>query len=422
MSSKNFIIKDHAVPGQYIRELPNALAVDENTSLQLHVRQYTPRSNPHPKPGDITIIALHACAFTHEVYEPLWDDLLAALPSHIRIRGIWIADQVQQGQSYILNEDKLANGVSWEDHPRDLLHIINVFRDQMPQPLIGIGHSMGAAQLVSLAKLHPRLLRSVAFLDPWMAADYASLDMKGNWKRTVGRKDKFQSLENAAQILGKSPVMKRWDQRVLDRYIESAFRSGSTLLHPENKGDTVVLKTPKQMEFYTSARVNIDGLNTDPVTASRIDRLQFPEMKYDLPNKVPYYMPMPKAAGQYLPHLRPRALFLYGDKGSASKEEWIMSNVEMTGTGSGGSGGVDLGAVEADSVVGGHFFPFENPTGTAERLAFWLESEAVVLSEEKRALDKRLGLAGKSVRESQEFGAEISEIARNWEEKVASKL
>lgn len=36
---------------------------------------------------------------------------------------------------------------SWLDHSRDLLHIVNVFRDQMPQPIVGIGHSLGAGQL-----------------------------------------------------------------------------------------------------------------------------------------------------------------------------------------------------------------------------------------------------------------------------------
>ena len=29
------------------------------------------------------------------------------------------------------------------DHARDLLLMINHFRDQMPRPLIGIGHSFG---------------------------------------------------------------------------------------------------------------------------------------------------------------------------------------------------------------------------------------------------------------------------------------
>lgn len=421
MSATNFIVKHHTVATQHIRELPNALAVDESTPLHLHVAQYIPRNNLNPQPGDITIVALHANTFTHELYEPLWDDLISALPPNVRIRGIWMADQAQQGQSYILNETKLADGVSWDDHPRDLLHTINILRDQMPPPLIGVGHSMGAAQLVALSKLHPRLFHSVAFLDPWMAAEWTSPDAKGNWKRGVGRKDKFENTDHAGAVLRKSPVMKRWDQRVFDRFTSSAWRNGPTLLHPDN-GDNVVLKTPKQMELYTSARVNLDNLNTSPETASRVDRLQFPEMKYDLVQKMPYYMPLPKIAGEYLPHLRPRALFLYGNKGSASREEWSMSNIEKTGTGSGGSGGIGLGAVEADTVSGSHFFPFEQPTETAERLALWLENEANVMIDEKRALEQRLKCAGRSAKDRQTFPDEFLEVAKRWDEKVGSKL
>lgn len=36
---------------------------------------------------------------------------------------------------------------SWFDHPRDLLHLINVKRAEMPRPIVGIGHSMGGAHL-----------------------------------------------------------------------------------------------------------------------------------------------------------------------------------------------------------------------------------------------------------------------------------
>lgn len=36
---------------------------------------------------------------------------------------------------------------NWYDHSRDLLHMVNVFRDEMSRPLIGVGHSMGCAQL-----------------------------------------------------------------------------------------------------------------------------------------------------------------------------------------------------------------------------------------------------------------------------------
>lgn len=103
-----------------------------------------------------------------ELYEPLWDELLQQSNKlSFRIRGIWIADVAHQGQSSVLNEDKLGNdreepwrcgtlrGVltfthylaSWFDHARDLLHVINHFRSQMPRPLVGIGHSMGGNNL-----------------------------------------------------------------------------------------------------------------------------------------------------------------------------------------------------------------------------------------------------------------------------------
>jgi hypothetical protein len=35
---------------------------------------------------------------------------------------------------------------SWIDHSRDVLHMINHFRDEMPRPLMGFGHSLGAVQ------------------------------------------------------------------------------------------------------------------------------------------------------------------------------------------------------------------------------------------------------------------------------------
>lgn len=44
---------------------------------------------------------------------------------------------------------------SWTDHSRDLLHMINHFRAQMPHPLIGIGHSIGPAQLFA-TPFHPK--------------------------------------------------------------------------------------------------------------------------------------------------------------------------------------------------------------------------------------------------------------------------
>lgn len=33
------------------------------------------------------------------------------------------------------------------DHTRDLLLLVNQFRDQMPRPLVGLAYSAGAAQM-----------------------------------------------------------------------------------------------------------------------------------------------------------------------------------------------------------------------------------------------------------------------------------
>jgi hypothetical protein len=143
-----FKVVEHKIPAQHIREYSHATASSQEDQLFLHVKQYIPHSNPHPQPGDVTIIGAHANAFPKEIYEPLWDDLLAQSSSQgWRIRGIWMADVAHQGQSSILNEQLLGNEPSWFDHVRDLLYFINQKRDEMPRPIVGIGHSMGGNQL-----------------------------------------------------------------------------------------------------------------------------------------------------------------------------------------------------------------------------------------------------------------------------------
>lgn len=44
---------------------------------------------------------------------------------------------------------------SWSDHARDLLHMINHFRREMPRPLVGIGHSMGGNNLYGYLRSIP---------------------------------------------------------------------------------------------------------------------------------------------------------------------------------------------------------------------------------------------------------------------------
>lgn len=73
------------------------------------MKQYVPKENSNPKPGDVTIIGAHANGFPKELCEPFWDDLFEKLQAQGRqIRGIWIADIASQGQSGIMNESILG--------------------------------------------------------------------------------------------------------------------------------------------------------------------------------------------------------------------------------------------------------------------------------------------------------------------------
>lgn len=426
MSADNFIIHEHAIPAQHIRELPNALAVDEGTpeaTLYLSVKQYIPKNNINPQRGDITIVGFHANGYNKEIYEPLWDDLLLQLSTTtegIRIRGIWMTDVASQGQSYIMNEQKLADGISWDDHARDVLHLINVHRDQMVPPLVGIGHSMGAIQLLELCRIHPRLFHSVAFLEPWLSLMTKAQSPEQLRKRSMARNKVYGSIEAAREAHRKVPLHRTWDPRCFDRYMDTAFRQLPTLLHDTNDSG-LVPTTPAIMTFHSARRVTSRPIDMNPQTASRLDRLAYPDRIYDFPIDWAYCMPQAIEKARHLPHLRPRVLFLYGGTESVIPLEQKPAILQTTGTDSGGSGGKRLGCVEEDVVTGGHFFPFDNPRGTAARLGTWLQKEQMAWRREKAMLDERYG-HGADAERRQHFPPDFEEIARVWATRGSSKL
>lgn len=107
--SSNFTIRTHTVRASHTRERPAATELGRDHDLRISLKQYIPRDNPIARPGDVTLIAAHANAFPKELYEPLWDDIYENLKAAgRRIRGIWIADVVQQGVSGRLNAEILG--------------------------------------------------------------------------------------------------------------------------------------------------------------------------------------------------------------------------------------------------------------------------------------------------------------------------
>ena len=59
-----FRIVEHVIPGQHIREYPNATKNIQEEILQLSIKQYVPLHVPDPLPrNSVTIIGVHGNGF-----------------------------------------------------------------------------------------------------------------------------------------------------------------------------------------------------------------------------------------------------------------------------------------------------------------------------------------------------------------------
>ncbi|KAG9768386.1 toxin biosynthesis protein-like protein, partial [Aureobasidium melanogenum] len=371
----SFRIVEHTIPAQHIREWPRALAESQEDVLQLAVKQYIPKDNAHPQPGDVTIIGAHANGFPKELYEPLWDEIHARLrKSGIRIRSIWIADVAHQGHSSVLNEQLLGNDPSWFDHSRDLLHLINLKRHEMPRPLIGVGHSMGGAQLVNLAYMHPRLLTTLILIDP-VIQKYSSVppDVGPSPARlSTFRRDVWPSRQEAAKGFESSKFYQTWDPRVLDLWIRDGLRDMPTLIHPEDP-PKVTLTTPLHQEVFTFLRPNYEGYGHN---GKPVNRKTHPDLNPGLPGIYPFYRAEGPQTFFRLPELRPSVLYVFGGKSDVGTPENCKAKMEATGVGVGGSGGAPAGRVKSvlfEDV--GHLIAMEAVDRTADHASAWIAGE-----------------------------------------------
>lgn len=393
---------------QHIREYPRATAHSQEEVLHLAVKQYIPKSNPNPQPGDITVIGAHANGFPKELYEPLWEDLVTELEKKgIRVRGIWIADVAWQGQSGILNEDKLGNDPAWTDHARDLLHMINVFRKDMPRPLVGIGHSFGGNIIVNLSYLHPRLLSHLVLLDPVVSRFLRQGPAYGfgAMKLSSFRRDLWPSRQEAEAAFRKNKLFSTWDRRVLEAWLRYGIRDTPTKLHPEPGRAT--LTTTKHQEVFTYYRPLAQAV--DKESGKRyVDPKKLPDIDTDYLAKYAhfhFYRPEGPTTTDRLPSLRPSVLWLFGDRSDVCGPGMREETLRLTGTGVGGSGGAAAGMVGQVVVEElGHLVPMEATTRCAAHAA---ESIAPAVRRWREEEDEFLAWAGKSDVEKQVIDEEF---------------
>lgn len=364
-SSSRFQIIEHTLPAQHTRQWLRGRNLGTHDPFRLAVKQYIPVDNPKPSPGDITFIGLHANGLPKELYEPLWSDLADKLhTAHGRkIRSIWIADIANQGQSAILNQHVLGNDPSWFDFSRDLLFMINQKQADLPSPLVGIGHSVGGAQLAHLGLFHPSLFQALVLIDPTIQTDNPG---KGFVAASTFRRDTWPSRRVAREKFRGSKFYSAWDERVLERWVEYGLRDVPPKEHEgrdHEDGPAVTLATTVAQEVFLYQRPK-------QLDASREDNSEYSDLHPDDDEAdYPFYRPEPAQIFRRLPELHPPVLYIFGSKSPISTPDSRSAKLEATGTGVGGSGGQKRGQVEEVLIDGGHMLPFEKVDDTAYAIA-----------------------------------------------------
>lgn len=400
-SSFPFRVIEHQVPASYIREYPHALANSQEDTLTLAVKQYVPLSNPSPLPRHaITIVAAHANGFPKELYEPLFIDLLTACGSQkpvITVRSIWIADIAHQNASGVLNESLLGNEPGWYDHARDLTHLINLKRSEMPRPIFGLGHSVGGNNLVNVSLFNPRLFQGLILLDPVIQIRSAESPIpfdpvkdppeNNPWARSMAglstfRRDIWPSRSAAAESFSRSPFYKTWDPRVLDRWVQFGLRDLPSGIYPDEKPPKVTLTTTVANEVHHFLRPNYEGFGPH----KPVNRDTHADLDPTSDFSTPFYRPESTRTFSRLTELRPSVLYIFAGKSDVSSAETNEAKISRTGTGIGGSGGRAAGRVKGVTLPGvGHLIAMEACEVTAAECASWLrdEMERYVAQEEQ---------------------------------------
>lgn len=310
------------------------------------------------------------------------------------------------------------------DHPRDLFLMINHFREQMPRPIVGLGHSFGGNIMfvpapspgrringnpkliefhsTNLAYLHPRLLTTVLLIDPVIQLTPPAMgfgtDAPGPINYTLRRSDVWPNREVA--LRANRALTKDWDPRCIDRMAQYGFRELPTRLYPDvdaikarfNSTETpVTLTTSKHQDLIGQIRENFGA--RDPATGRiAIDRATHADMD-PLAAFIPMYRPEPRSIFLRLPSLRPSCVWVLGGSTYLKLDE-IREGIKACGTGVGGSGGLPEGRVREVTLTGlGHLMPFQEVKKVAEPCVAWLEEEMERFRQaEKQWEERRRGM------------------------------
>ncbi|KAH6711674.1 Alpha/beta hydrolase family-domain-containing protein [Leptodontidium sp. MPI-SDFR-AT-0119] len=376
-----FIIREHVIPCSHIREdLTTTTSGQEQETWRMSVKQYIPVENQDPKEGDVTIVGGCGNGFLKELYEPFWEDLYHALSkSSIRIRSIWVPSVSNSGSNTHINPSLIHDPVSVFDHTRDILHLLNVFRSEILQPIIGIGHSIGASQLAMVSVYHPTLFAGLVLMDPILVPDAETVSAGRLVRFAVRRTREWGSRREAERWC--EGAWREWDARVRRRWNEFAIEA----VDGQKPDGRVRLcwRREQELSMYVRFGYVFSSVREEEDEDVKIGKAMMEKgvgkgrMTEKGNGKGVIFVRGPPQIWRFMPMMSTRMLVLCGEKPGSSlpkmKEAWKER------IGSDGfflRRGMERKRVDVETVKGtGHLLPLEQPGVCAERAARWIGEE-----------------------------------------------
>jgi len=188
-----------------------------------------------PGEGDPAFSFVHATGFCKEVWIPVIEELHG--------RGVELPmlawDQRGHGDSEVSSPP-----FDWWDLARDALAVIG------PRPVMGVGHSSGAAALVMAAVLDPSrfqalvLVEPIIFPPPFVRPVDHPLAEAARRRRAI-----FSNLAEVRDHFSSRPLFAGWDPRALEGFLRGGLRSA-------DQGWELKCRPEVEAEFYLGAAVH----------------------------------------------------------------------------------------------------------------------------------------------------------------------
>jgi pimeloyl-ACP methyl ester carboxylesterase len=261
----------------------------------------------------------------------------------------------------------------------------------MPRPMIGIGHSMGAAQITGLSILHPRLFETIILIDP-VIQNFEKIVPNGNMipaHLSAARRDRWPNRKAAEQSFKKSKFYKTWDPRVLDLWVQWGLRELPTKTYTEDMpgtdpyaqdGKEVTLTTTKAQEVFSFLRpikLASWGGNEEALTKEEQKELYesvFVDVVPAWEKSATFYRLEPSLLFNMLGFVRPTVLYIFGEHSVVCPPAARKAKFEATGIAISGSGGAKKGKVKEIVIKDtGHLVAMEKVEDTADAIAPWVE-------------------------------------------------